>query len=76
MTVTTKKLLLDVREAAESIQTNTNERTLADYAADRFFRRATERKFEIIGEALHRLNRLDPASAALISECHRMNSKS
>src|SRR5881398_1527301 len=52
MTVATKKLLLDVREAGESILQHTAGKSLADYSADRFFRRAVEREFEIIGEAL------------------------
>lgn len=47
MTVETKKLLLDVREAGESILGHTVGKTLADYTADRFFRRAVEREFEI-----------------------------
>ncbi len=59
MTAGTKKLLLDVREAGDSILQHTQGRTLAEYSADRFFRRAVEREFEIIGEALNRLDRLD-----------------
>ena|SRR5438105_14135208 len=72
MTVATKKLLLDVREAGESILQHTAGRSLAEYAADRFFRRAVEREFEIIGEALNRLERLDPATAGQISELRRV----
>ena len=64
MTVATKKLLLDVREAGESILQHTSCKTLSEYSADRFFRRAVEREFEIIGEALRR----DPPAAARISE--------
>jgi uncharacterized protein with HEPN domain len=47
MTVATKKLLLDVREAGESILQHTAGKTFAEYSADRFFRRAVEREFEI-----------------------------
>ena len=72
MTVATKKLLLDVREAGESILQHTAGRTLAGYTADRFFRRAVEREFEIIGEALNRLDRVDAATAACISEFRRI----
>jgi len=71
MTVATKKLLLDVREAGESILQHTAGKSLADYSADRFFRRAVEREFEIIGEALNRIGRVDPPTAARISELHR-----
>ena len=72
MTAGTKKLLLDVREAGESILQHTNGHTLAEYSADRFFRRAVEREFEIIGEALNRLDRLDPPTAARITELRRI----
>jgi uncharacterized protein with HEPN domain len=72
MTDATKKLLLDVREAGESILQHTTGKTLAEYSADRFFRRAVEREFEIIGEALNRLDRLDPSTASRISELRRI----
>ncbi len=72
MNVTTKKLLLDVREAVESILQHTSHHTLADYSADRFFRRAVEREFEIIGEALNRLEKIDPSTASKISELRRI----
>jgi uncharacterized protein with HEPN domain len=72
MTVATKKLLLDVREAGESILQHTTGKSFAEYSADRFFRRAVEREFEIIGEALNRIDRLDPPNAARISELRRI----
>ena len=72
MTVETKKLLLDVREAGNSILDHTTGKTLADYASDRFFRRAVEREFEIIGEALNRLARMDPPTAGRITEMRRI----
>src|SRR5213595_4083634 len=72
MIVATKKLLLDVRDAGESILQHTAGKSLADYSADRFFRRAVEREFEIIGEALNRIDRVDPPTAARISELRRI----
>ena len=72
MTIATKKLLLDVREAGESILQHTAGKSFAEYSADRFFRRAVEREFEIIGEALNRIDRLDSATAARISELRRV----
>ena len=72
MAAATKKLLLDVREAGESILQHSTGQTLAQYSADRFFRRAVEREFEIIGEALNRLGRLDPQTAERISESRRI----
>ena len=51
MSVATKKLLLDVREAGESILQNTANTSLAEYSRSRLLRRAVEREFEIVGEA-------------------------
>jgi uncharacterized protein with HEPN domain len=72
MTVATKKLLLDVREAGESILQHTAAKSFAEYSADRFFRRAVEREFEIIGEALNRIDRLDPPTATHLTELRRI----
>ena len=55
------KLLEDIRDAAAFVQQCTAGRSLADYLADRMLRQAVERNFEIIGEALGRLDRLDRA---------------
>jgi uncharacterized protein with HEPN domain len=62
-----KKLLLDVSEACQSIEQRCAGHTFEEYIADRWFRRAVEREFEIIGEALNRLDRLAPAVAARIT---------
>jgi hypothetical protein len=69
MTVATRKLLLDVREAGESILQHTAGKSLAEYSVDRFFRRAVEREFEIIGEALNRIDRLDPPTVHAFLNC-------
>ena len=67
-----RKLLLDASEACQSIQRHCAGCTLQQYAADRWFRRAVEREFEIIGQALHRLSRLDSATAARITALRRI----
>lgn len=67
-----KKLLLDVQEAGQSIQQHCAGHTFEKYAADRWFRRAVEREFEIIGEALNRLDRLAPSTAARITSLRRI----
>jgi uncharacterized protein with HEPN domain len=67
-----KKLLLDVSEACRSIQERCASHTLEEYTADRWFRRTVEREFEIIGEALSRLDRLGPATAARITSLRRI----
>ncbi|MEO5802206.1 MAG: HepT-like ribonuclease domain-containing protein [Verrucomicrobiota bacterium] len=72
MTAVTKKLLLDIQEAAQSILKHTSSQSLTDFSGDRFFRRAVEREFEIIGEALNRLERSDPETGARITELRRI----
>ena len=68
----TAKLLFDVLESSRSIREWCEPRRFADYEADRQFRRAVEREFEIIGEALSRLSRADEETAAKISELPRI----
>lgn len=43
-------------------------RTLAQYSGDRLLRQAVERNFEIIGEAVKRLARIDPTCAERIAQ--------
>lgn len=61
-----RKSFEDMRRAAEFLQTVTAGRTLDDYRGDELLRSAVERKFEILGEALNRLHKADPALAAKI----------
>jgi uncharacterized protein with HEPN domain len=65
-----RKSLEDLRRAAHFLLQVTADRTLDHYRADEVLRTLVERKFEIIGEALNRLTRSDPALAAQIPE-HR-----
>jgi uncharacterized protein with HEPN domain len=59
----TAVLLEDIRDAAQFILDETNDVTLEDYEADRRLRRAVERSFEIMGEAMRRLQQADPPTA-------------
>jgi uncharacterized protein with HEPN domain len=68
----TKKYLYDVRQAADLIGGFTAGKTLADYEGDAMLRSAVERQFEIVGEALAQLARLDQALASRISEHRRI----
>jgi len=67
-----KKLLFDVLVSGRSISQWCSSRSFVDYEQDRQLRRAVEREFEIIGEALGRLPQADPTVAARISELHRI----
>ena len=62
------KLLHDILEACNLIQTATQDRTLRDYELDRVLCSAVERNFEIIGEALKQLAKVDSATAGRIPE--------
>ena len=63
-----KSLLWDAREAANVIASITAGKSFADFDGDVVLRSAVERQFEIVGEALARLARLDPAIAAKIPD--------
>ena len=67
-----KKLLVDVQEAGRSIRQRCAGHAFEQYAADRWFRRAVEREFEIIGEALNRRARSAPATAARVTSLRRI----
>lgn len=58
--------LWDVQDAAQSIQTFVTGMDAAAYAASPLVRSAVERKFEIAGEALAQLAKLDVALAARV----------
>lgn len=63
-----KSLLWDAREAANAIAAMTAGKSFADFDGDIVLRSAVERQFEILGEALGRLARLDAALAARIPD--------
>ena len=63
-----RKSLEDMRRAAEFLLKVTSGRNLDEYRTDEVLRTLVERKFEIIGEALNRLSKADPALAAQIPE--------
>ncbi|HEY1716722.1 MAG TPA: HepT-like ribonuclease domain-containing protein [Verrucomicrobiae bacterium] len=62
-----KKLLLDILTSCRAIRDFTSGKSFHDYEQTRQLRSATEREFEVIGEALNRLRRLVPDVAAKIS---------
>ena len=65
-------LLYDVRKAAKLIGSFTLDRSFEDYLADPMLRSAVERQFEIIGEALSKLLKLDPGIVAQIDDYRRI----
>jgi len=72
MQLETKKCLEDIRQAAELILQFTLGKTFAEYDGDALIRSAVERQFEIIGEAINRLSKLDPSIVKDLPESPRI----
>ena len=66
------KLLQDVRTAAIGIQRYTEGMSEADFLENQIVRRAVEREFEIIGEALRRMSAKFPDVAARITDASQI----
>jgi uncharacterized protein with HEPN domain len=63
-----KAFLWHASQAATLIEQFTTAKSFADFDTDVLLRSAVERQFEIIGEALSNLVKIDPVSAAKITE--------
>jgi uncharacterized protein with HEPN domain len=72
MTPEAQKLLEDMRSAAADIADFTSGKSLDDYLSDKQLRRAVERSFEILGEALGQLRKLDEKLAAEITDSRKI----
>ena len=72
MRLESRKYLYDMQRAAALLGDFTHNKTFDDYEGDPMLRAAVEREFEIIGEAMTRLARVDHAVAARISEYPRI----
>jgi uncharacterized protein with HEPN domain len=62
----------DAHEAARGIADMTAGKSFADFNSDLVLRSAVERQFEILGEALGQLARLDAALAAKIPDLRQI----
>lgn len=71
MQLESKKHLEDIKQAAERIRLFTEGKSWEDYSEDELLRAGVERQFEIIGEALNKLNRIDPDTASSVSNYKR-----
>lgn len=70
MQLEVKKYLFDVHKACARVCEFTAGKSFVDYTQNAMFKAAVERQFEIIGEALNRLAKLDESVVAQISD-HR-----
>ena len=67
-----KKYLYDIRQAADLVAEFTLDKTLQDYKRDAMLSAAVEREFEIIGEALNHISKIDKDIAEKISGYQRI----
>ncbi len=72
MQLEAKKYLFDMRKAAGLLTDFLTGNTFADYQRDAMLRAAVERQFEIIGEAISQLARLDRELASRITNYRRI----
>lgn len=72
MRLETTKYLHDMQRAANMLGEFTAGRSFDEYRNDAMLRAAVERQFEIIGEAMARLARVDEAVAARVSGYQRI----
>jgi len=72
MRLESRKLLEDVRQAIGLILQFAAGRTVQDYSENALLRSGIERQFEIIGEAINRLIKLDADTASQISRRRRI----
>ena len=72
MRLESKKYLYDIARAAALAMEFVKGKNFADYATDTMLRSAVERQLEIVGEALAQPARIDPGTAAKVSEHQRI----
>lgn len=72
MQLKVRKYLFDIQEACQLIYEFTSGQTFADYTNNSMLRSAVERQFEIIGEALNQLLKLEPSLAEKITDSRRI----
>lgn len=72
MRLEAKKYLYDIRETVKLLSEFTAGKKLADFSREPMLRAAVEREFEIMGEALAQLARLDADLVARITDHRRI----
>ena len=68
MRLESKKFLFDIQQACIRIVKFVSGKSYSDYETDDYFRSAVERQFEIIGEAISQLHKIDAETAERIPE--------
>lgn len=66
------KYVYDIKVAAEKIQRFVTGKSQSEYLEDEMLQSAVERQFEIIGEAIGKLYKVDTELADSITDCRKM----
>ena len=72
MQLEVRKYLFDIKRSATYLDRFTDGKRQQDYLNDPLLRSAVERQFEIIGEAVSKLAKLDPSVVIHISEYRKL----
>ena len=72
MRLEVRKYLFDIQEACQLITEFTAGQTFDDYTRNAMLRSAVERQFEIIGEALNQMLKLEPSLTSVITDSRRI----
>jgi uncharacterized protein with HEPN domain len=72
MLLESKKYLFDIKQAADLLADFVRSKSFEDFQEDPMLRSAVERQFELIGEALSQLAKVDHETAERISEYRRI----
>jgi len=67
-----KKYLYDIQQAIEQIETFLSGKTYEDFTNESILQSAVERQFEIIGEALYRIRKIDEAYLSKIADANKI----
>ena len=72
MRIEALKFLYDIQQACRAVAQFTAGKTLADYEADLLLRSGVERQLMIVGEALSRLMKIEPAVGSTITAARQI----
>ncbi len=67
-----RKYLFDIQKACQLLEEFTKGKSFDDYQNDAMLRSAVERQFEIVGEAMNQMLKLDPSLAQKITDSKRI----
>lgn len=67
-----KKYLFDIKQSIEEIETYLKDKTYEDFVQGSIIQSAVERKFEIIGEALNRIKKINESVLDNITDAYKI----